>query len=668
MNADRPTFLRLVRDGAEAPPLQLEQAVRIEEEDDVDAEVMVRPEPGGVDTIEPTRVWSPSRPRVVDVVVRQVETLRSERGGLLRAAARASGAGAKYGALGVGRATGGWWRWVTAAEHDQVLASRPDFVEAQRERRRKISLWTAGVFGGGDLVLWVGFDWPVWVLPAGLLGVVAAVGGAAEALSRRGQRPEGEDGASRHIGTHPGSKAVRAALAAAGQLGKAEEIRVVGPVVRDREAGAWMATADLKPGVPAGKAVKRVPEIAAAMGVDPVQLAVDPVRGHGGRISIWCADEDPLSGDPVPSPLVGRMEAFDVWREKVTVGRDARGRAVGFGLPERSLLVGGEPGAGKSVASNNVLCSVAMDPRVPMWLVDGKGGADLLDYEPVAARFLGDPDPEAALEMFTDLRDEMSDRYRKLRAVGARKLTGELAEELGIQLLFVHVDELQVFTTVEDDKLRKAIITALWDIVSRGRAGGIDLSAATQRPGADVVPTRLRDILSIRWALRCTTPEASDTVLGRGWAAQGYNAARLDSTQRGAGLLLAEGAHPLWLRSAYLSDNDVAVITRRAYRLREAAGTLPVRESHPGVLLLKACIAVCGGAEKIRSADLLERLAAMPQWEDLEGDPAALAARLRPYGVAPGQVWISDGKGSGANRQGYTRSAFVEALEALQRR
>src|SRR5690606_15781459 len=332
-------------------------------------------------------------------------------------------------------------------------------------------------------------------------------------------------------------------------------------------------------GVPASTLVKRQAEIAAAFGVGMPQLVIDPVRGHNGRVSIECFDEDPLSGDPIPSPLVTRAEPLDVWRERIYAGRDARGRDAAFAIPERSLLVGGEPGAGKSVASNNLLCAVALDPRVPMWLIDGKGGADLLDYEPIAHRFLGDPDPETALEMLTDLRDEMSDRYRKLRSVGARKLTGDLADELGIQLLLLHIDEIQVFTTVEDDKLKKALVTAMWDIVSRGRASGIVLSAATQRPGSEVVPTRLRDIISIRWAMRCTTPDASDIVLGKGWASQGYNAARIDPTQRGAGLLLAEGAHPLWLRSAFLSDHDVQVITRRAYKLREAAGTLPAREN-----------------------------------------------------------------------------------------
>ncbi len=68
--------------------------------------------------------------------------------------------------------------------------------------------------------------------------------------------------------------------------------------------------------------------------------------------------------------------------------------------------------------------------------------------------------------------------------------------------------------------------------------------AATQKPSNDIVPTFVRDLFSFRMALRCTTPEASDTILGQGWAKEGYSASTLDPTSRGVGYLLAEGAVP----------------------------------------------------------------------------------------------------------------------------
>ena len=99
--------------------------------------------------------------------------------------------------------------------------------------------------------------------------------------------------------------------------------------------------------------------------------------------------------------------------------------------------------------------------------------------------------------------------------------------------------------------------------------------ATTQKPSADVVPTYLRDLFGFRWALRCSTPEASDTILGRGWASQGHSAASIDPTARGVGLLLQEGGVPVRLRSCYLDDLDLAHVARRAEALRD-----PVRPQY----------------------------------------------------------------------------------------
>lgn len=644
------------------PPHDPTEDEQPEEETMPDLREVALRESSEVAPIEPTRIWNPRR--TINVVVapisRKMDVIRHEHGGLLNMAAKATKASAFYGLLGLGRAAGSWWRWVTAVEYDKVLATQPQLVLSERARRRTISLYLLSGAAAGDGALMLFLDWPWWGEPSVLIGVTAAAGGVAEVLIRRSRDSAGEkDMEARSIGTHPGSKAVRQALAAAGQLGKADEIRVIGPVTR--QGGAWVAVADLKQGVPAAKAIKRQPEVAAAFGVGLPQLAIDPVRGHNGRVTIWCADEDPLSGDPIPSPLVGRSDPFDVWREKVHTGLDARGRSVAFRLPERSLLVGGEAGSGKSSADHNVLGAVALDPFAVMTLIDGKGGADLLDYEQVAHGFLAEPDPEICLEILMGKQDLMEERYSRLKRAGQRKVTAENWQDLDMPLEFLHIDEIQRFTT--DEEYGKRIVKVSWDLVSRGRASGIVYSAATQRPAAEVVPTLLRDILSIRWALRCTTPQASDTILGQGWAGRGYNASTIDSTQRGAGLLLAEGALPLWLRSCFLDDNDVQVITRRAYKLREAAGTLPVRENHPGVLLLSACIAASGDAEKIWTGDLLPRLVRDPAWAHLADDPLELARLLRPYGVAPKGQDIA-----GTNRNGYRRSDFMEALECLQKR
>ena len=92
--------------------------------------------------------------------------------------------------------------------------------------------------------------------------------------------------------------------------------------------------------------------------------------------------------------------------------------------------------------------------------------------------------------------------------------------------------------------------------------------AATQKPSSDVIPTHIRDLFSMRWALRCATPQASDTVLGQGWATAGYSASTIDAGQRGIGFLLHEGDTPTRCRAFHLTDNDIAAIARRATQQR----------------------------------------------------------------------------------------------------
>ncbi len=136
------------------------------------------------------------------------------------------------------------------------------------------------------------------------------------------------------------------------------------------------------------------------------------------------------------------------------------------------------------------------------------------------------------------------------------------------------IDELASFTlgVGDDKKLCAEFSNLLRDLVSRGRAAGIIVVAATQNPSSDIVPTALRDLFGFRWALRCSTPQASDTILGSGWATQGYSATSIEGRDRGVGLLLSEGGTPVRLKAYYLSDDDLKILVARAEALRRVEG------------------------------------------------------------------------------------------------
>src|SRR5205823_8690615 len=169
-----------------------------------------------------------------------------------------------------------------------------------------------------------------------------------------------------------------------------------------------------------------------------------------------------------------------------------------------------------------------------------------------------------AIEALKDLQAEMDDRYELLLSRGLRKVE----PSADIPLHVVVFDELAFYLTMGDSKAGKEIALLLRDLVARGRAAGIVVLAATQKPASDVVPTSLRDLFGFRLALRCSTRDASDTILGAGWATQGYSAASIDAGCRGVGFLLAEGGLPVRMKACYLTDFDLRTLAARAEGLR----------------------------------------------------------------------------------------------------
>ena len=303
-------------------------------------------------------------------------------------------------------------------------------------------------------------------------------------------------------------------------------------------------------------------QLAACLGAREVRVHRDPKHAAWGTALL--VRRDPLDGLTLTWPWAGATRPVSLW-EAFPVGLDEFGGTVTIALPERNLLLGGEPGAGKSAALSLVLASAALDPTVKLWLLDGKR-VELAAWEPCAERLAG-PSLDDAIALLEAVQREMEVRYRELLVTGARKI----ARDAGLPLHVVACDELAFYLTAEDKKQRARFAELLRDLVARGRAAGIIVIAATQKPSADVVPSSLRDLFGFRLAMRCTTPQASDTILGQGWASLGHNAATIAPNQRGIGFLLAEDGLPVRMRAFYLDDQAVDQLAARASALREAA-------------------------------------------------------------------------------------------------
>lgn len=283
------------------------------------------------------------------------------------------------------------------------------------------------------------------------------------------------------------------------------------------------------------------------------------------RVWLTVVRRDPLASfAPLPWPAADAVR-MSLW-EPVPVGVDEDGHPVTVRLPEHAVLFGSEPGGGKSVAQSQLVAAAALDPDTDLYLFDGKR-VELAPWAPCAVQNVG-PDVQTACDVLDGLVDEMDRRYELLLSRGRRKI--ERGD--GLRLVVVVVDELAFFTAGGADRnaktLRAGFAERLHALVARGRAAGIVVLAATQKPAADIVPTYLRDLFGFRWALRCSAPDASDTILGRGWASAGYSATDVPAEARGVGYLLAEGGVPVRLRSYHLDDAALLRIADRAAELR----------------------------------------------------------------------------------------------------
>ena len=174
----------------------------------------------------------------------------------------------------------------------------------------------------------------------------------------------------------------------------------------------------------------------------------------------------------------------------VAVGADRRSgsmstaSAVAIGLVERNVLIGGEPGAGKSVAlSMLVAAGGARSGRRG----SGCSTASWSSWRRGRRWPSGSSGRTAtqAIAMLRRLREEMEDRYRELLARGLRKVR----REDGLPLHLVVCDELAFYLSLPEKRQRQEFAELLRDLVARGRAAGVIVvrgdAEARRRRGPD---------------------------------------------------------------------------------------------------------------------------------------------------------------------------------------
>ena len=144
----------------------------------------------------------------------------------------------------------------------------------------------------------------------------------------------------------------------------------------------------------------RSEQLAACLRAREVRVLRD--RRDAARASVLVVRRDPFEGAaPIAWPAAD-AEALSLW-EPIPVGVDEQGERVAIELVERNVLIGGEPGAGKSaalsIAARRRRRSI---PDARIWLLDGKL-VELAAWAPVAQRVAG-PNGEEAIELLREVR------------------------------------------------------------------------------------------------------------------------------------------------------------------------------------------------------------------------------------------------------------------------
>ncbi len=458
-----------------------------------------------------------------------------------------------------------WRAWVRVAELRDaakeagaatVVARFDDVRELARARWR-----TTGIVVGAG-----GVTGTVVELAAGSLPLLVAGGLSTLALAVAGRRKDGNPGRK---AVFPGTRTLAWTMNGDALVEAFRAAKIIGP--RDglmfharpvRDGDGWSVVVDLPAGRKASATIAAREALASALGVDEAQLVLERVRGkggHAGRLTMWVADTDPLAEPPLVSYLESLPE-LSIW-DGITIGATARGREVVVALTWTAWLIGGLPRYGKSNLLRLFLVAACLDPHTRIYAVDLKDGADFNPLRPVAHRLLiasaegEDTTPTLLrlLALLVEVEQEVLDRYKRFKGmsevdVPEGKITRALATDptQGMPWLVLAIDECQLgfealgSDTKEVKALRRVIVDKVSWLIRKGPAAGCTVLLATQKPSAESVPTRLRDNVGSRAALRLPTQAASDMVLGTGMHAAGVSATAFTSRHRGAAWLVAD--------------------------------------------------------------------------------------------------------------------------------
>jgi S-DNA-T family DNA segregation ATPase FtsK/SpoIIIE len=254
----------------------------------------------------------------------------------------------------------------------------------------------------------------------------------------------------------------------------------------------------------------------------------------------------------------------------IALGEDVSGQPVAVDLALMPhLLIAGATGSGKSVCINAVICSLLFNnspDQLRMLMVDPKM-VELIGYNGI---------PHLLTSVVIDLEQvvgalgwvtrQMDERYKLFNKAGVRNLeeynrrVSRRKGENPLPALVILIDELADMMMMAPDEVERHICR----IAQMGRATGIHMVIATQRPSVDVVTGLIKANFPARISFAVTSQVDSRVILDQGGAESLLG--------RGDMLFMApQQSAPVRLQGCFVSDKEIDRLAR-FWRSQEAAG------------------------------------------------------------------------------------------------
>ena len=272
----------------------------------------------------------------------------------------------------------------------------------------------------------------------------------------------------------------------------------------------------LEQGVRLNKLTNLADDVALALGASSVRIAPVP-----GKISVVGVEVPNQIVTPVPIREVLESPNFQRHKSSVafSVGKDIGGNyIVGDCSKLPHMLIAGTTGSGKSVCINSLLISMlykSTPQELRLIMVDPKmvelGGYNGIPHLliPVVT------DPKKAAGALQWAVTEMMKRYRMFAEAGVRDLAGYnhwAQGQEGLEPLpkvVIVIDELADLMLVAAKEVEESICR----VAQMGRASGMHLVIATQRPSADVITGLMKANIPSRVAFAVASSLESRIIL-----------------------------------------------------------------------------------------------------------------------------------------------------------